>query len=262
MFRLTRLVLVALLLGLLCPKAAHARGDGATEVERLNAEARVAYGAADYARAVELFEKAYQIRQVANLLYNAAKAYEKLGDLEKAAAMYHRYLDSTDSDPPLRAKAEARLKVIETKHNTEEHVEKHEPTSEEIAAVEAQAREKKQQAEIAAVHKVRRRDRFIALGLGVGAVAMAAAAIGLSVSALSLHDQFARTNVESDKRSFKASSQARALAADVLYGVGAATAGVAAYFVFRGFHREKPKQVTFAPLASPTLAGLSIEGQF
>ena len=58
---------------------------------------------ADYNRAVELLTRAYEIRQVPALLYNLAKAYDKLGDVEHAYDTYRRYADSADADPKLKA---------------------------------------------------------------------------------------------------------------------------------------------------------------
>ena len=87
----------------------HGRAESAeTQVERLAAEAVNAYRGADYNRAVELLTRAYEIRQVPALLYNLAKAYDKLGDVEHAYDAYRRYADSADADPKLEGKAEAR----------------------------------------------------------------------------------------------------------------------------------------------------------
>ena len=49
---------------------ARAAESAEAEVERLAAEAVNAYKGADYKRAVELLQKAYEIRQVPALLYN------------------------------------------------------------------------------------------------------------------------------------------------------------------------------------------------
>src|SRR5262245_2799000 len=88
----------------------------AAQVERLAKEAAIAFKGADYQRAVELLERAYQIRQVANILYNIARSYDKLGEVEKAIEHYRRYADSSDADPKLKAKAEARLQSYEESH--------------------------------------------------------------------------------------------------------------------------------------------------
>src|SRR5689334_11838211 len=91
---------------------AHAESAEA-QVERLAADAVNAYRGADYNRAVELLTRAYEIRQVPALLYNLAKAYDKLGDVDRAYDAYRRYSDSADAEPRLRNKADARLAVLE-----------------------------------------------------------------------------------------------------------------------------------------------------
>src|ERR1700761_4052034 len=83
-----------------------------SEVERLAADALNAYKGADYHRAVELLTRAYEIRQVPALLYNLAKAEDKLGDVERAADAYRRYAQSAGADPKLKARADARLVVL------------------------------------------------------------------------------------------------------------------------------------------------------
>src|SRR6476660_2677301 len=94
------------------PRVAFAESAEA-QVERLATEAVNAYRGADYNRAVELLNRAYEIRQVPALLYNLAKAYDKLGDVDHAWDAYRRYSDSADADPRMKAKADSRLVVLD-----------------------------------------------------------------------------------------------------------------------------------------------------
>ena len=105
-------VVVALMVAAATGPRAHAESAEA-QVERLASEAVNAYRGADYNRAVELLTRAYEIRQVPALLYNLAKAYDKLGDVDHACDAYRRYADSADADPKLKAKADARLVVLD-----------------------------------------------------------------------------------------------------------------------------------------------------
>ena len=105
-------VVVAVMMAAATTSRAHAESAEA-QVERLAADAVSAYKVADYNRAVELLSRAYEIRQVPALLYNMAKAYDKLGDVEHAYDAYRRYSDSADADPRLKSKADARLVVLE-----------------------------------------------------------------------------------------------------------------------------------------------------
>ena len=241
------------------------------QVERLASEAVNAYKGADYNRAVELLQRAYEIRQVPALLYNMAKAYDKLGDVDHAYDAYRRYADSADADPKLKSKADARLVVLEEarrkKAASQRAVEpKPQPPlaapAPQPARVEAPLQPPPPTAEqIKDKLKVdrqreRRRDRYVALGLGAGAVAFAAVAIGLSVNALQLQNDWSSQygGVEATRRDLKSSATTRAAIADGCYGATAVAAGVAAYFLYRGF-RPEPSAPSLALLPVPSPGG-------
>jgi len=109
--------------------------------------------------------------------------------------------------------------------------------------------------------RTRLRDRNVAIGLGVVGVACLGTAVGLSVHALTLHDQFASSPIEADKRSYMSQAQTQAIVADVLYAGGAVAVGVGAFFLYRAL-RPLPKSVALAPYASPLGGGLVAAGQF
>ena len=271
--------------GLLSHRPAHAveQDAAARQVEKLAAEAIAAYKAADYARTIELLERAYQIRQVAALLYNLAKAYEKLGDQEKSVELYRRYSDSTDADPKLRVKAEARVAAYEEAHRGRRDARLGADAGNELHArvdatpdpgpdpgkVRGTGGSISALAEAQGVRawKARRaRDRIVGLSLGGLGVACALAGVGLSVSAYYLHDTYANTvGLENDRRAERDNARNQALASDVLYGVAVASAGVGAYFLWRGYHREQAPHAgvsVVAPFASPVGAGLVLGGSF
>jgi tetratricopeptide (TPR) repeat protein len=272
-------VVVALLGGFWCGRAGAESAEG--QVERLASDAVNAYKGADYNRAVELLQRAYEIRQVPALLYNMAKAYDKLGDVEHAYETYRRYADSADADPKLKAKAESRLVFLEEarrkKAATARSMEpRSEPRPAQVepprpAQVEApkepppptadQIRDKLRVERM----RERKRDRYIALGLGVGAVAFAGVAIGLSVNALSLQDQWSGQygGDEAARRTLRNDAQLRAGLADGFYGLTAVAAGVSAYFLYRGF-RPEPTAPSLAllPVASPQGGALVVAGTF
>ena len=251
------------------------------QVERLASEAVNAYKGADYNRAVELLQRAYDIRQVPALLYNMAKAYDKLGDVEHAYDAYRRYADSADADPKMKAKADARLVVLEEarrkKAASQRAVEPRPapvkpetaPPPAEVEAPKAppppptaeQIKEKLKQDR----QRERRRDRYIALGLGVGAVAFAGVAIGMSVSALQLQSEWSSQygGVEATRRDLKDTATTRAAIADGFYAATAVAAGVGAYFLYRGF-RPEPSAPSLAliPVATPVGGALVVTGRF
>lgn len=95
-------------------------GEGAAEaqddvarVEALSEEGAAAFGAGDFTRAIALFEEAYAITPVANLLYNIALCHERLNDPTTAARYYKQFILAPDADAEVRAVALARMEEIE-----------------------------------------------------------------------------------------------------------------------------------------------------
>jgi tetratricopeptide (TPR) repeat protein len=247
---------------------AHARVDKRNPVEKLANDAAEAYRVGDYRRAVDLLERAYKIEKVSALLYNLAKAYEKLGEPEKAADLYQRYAGSEDADPKLKQKAEARVAALRepvspanSKKPTQPPVEQPptQPRPEPVVSKPVEPAPPPKPDPLAA-ERARARSKTVhkAVGLtliGVGAATLAAA-IGLSVNALQLNNQFKNSTDEIDKKIALNNAVPQALAADVLYGVTAAAVGVSIYFLYKGFKPE-PKLALL-----PTLGGVSLQGSF
>jgi hypothetical protein len=274
-------VLVALMVAAATGSRAWAESAEA-QVERLASEAVNAYRGADYNRAVELLTRAYEIRQVPALLYNLAKAYDKLGDVDHAWDTYRRYADSADADPRLKAKSETRLAVLEEarrkKAASQRAMETKQPPTQpqptqpapQPAQVEPSKPAPPTAAELAQQEKEkrareRRRDRYIALGLGVGAVACAGVAIGLSVNALNLQSQWSSLygGDEAARRALKDTAIQRAAIADGFYAATAVAVGVGAYFVYRGFRPERAApSMAVVPALSPAGGALVVVGRF
>lgn len=84
----TRIIPALLALALL---AAPARGDDLPAADALNAQARTAYDAGDFAGALDLFKKAWGKARLPKYLFNAAKACVRLEDPEAALHYYRRY---------------------------------------------------------------------------------------------------------------------------------------------------------------------------
>jgi tetratricopeptide (TPR) repeat protein len=275
---------VVVLLGVLATAArAHAETAEA-QVERLAAEAVNAYKGADYNRAIDLLQRAYEIRQVPALLYNMAKAYDKLGDVDHAYETYRRYADSADADPRLKAKSEARIAVLETarrKRAAEQRAMEPKPAPPQTAQqpqpppqpaeVEPPKPPPPTAAEIAEKLKqerqrARRRDRYVALGLGVATVAFAGVAIGFSVDALNKQSQWSQGYgmvPEATRRDQKDSALRSAAIADGFYAATGVAAAVTAYFIYRGFRPEpSAPSLALVPVASPAGGALVVTGRF
>lgn len=267
------LAVVVALVALTAPTRARAESAEA-QVERLASEATNAYRGADYNRAVELLQRAYEIRQVPALLYNMAKAYDKLGEVDKAYEAYRRYSDSADADAKLKAKADARLVVLEEIRRKKAaaarpaqppepkpaeppkpmHVEPPGPPPPTAAEISARLKAERE--------RERRRARYLALGVGIGGAAFAGVAIGLSANALSLQNQFGQTLDPERKKSLKSQAQLSAGVADGFYAATAVAAGVTAYFLYRAFRAEPNAPSLVAPSFTASSAGVVVQGRF
>jgi tetratricopeptide (TPR) repeat protein len=245
------------------------------QVERLAAAAVSAYKGADYKRAVELLHDAYAIRQVPALLYNMAKAYDKLGDVENAYDAYRRYADTAAADPKLKERAEARLQSLgEARRQKAAAARAIEPPPPPAPPVEPTptptptptvtpppSAEDRAHAHDDFMSK-RHRARLIALGLGAGTVAFAVVAGSLSIDALVVEHQFTAATLPDAKSRLKSDAVVRAAVADGFWAATAVTAAVTAWFVYVGFRHEPSSSVALVPLLSPTGAGLAATGRF
>lgn len=256
--------------------AAHSPGEDpvAREVERLAADANAAYKVYDFQRAAELLERAYQLRQVPALLYNLAKAYDRLGSQDKAIELYRRYVDSGDPDLKLRGRAQARIQQFEDARPRPEPrpdpVEPRPRVSPRPAAWTAPVipgeSEEERRLRVWKADRTRARRNGLALG-SVGGV-LALGGVGLSVSALLLRNRYAASlGLEAEKRHQRDSARTQAISADALFGVAAVLGGVGIYYLWRGYHREAaPGRVAWLPLVAPMVsretAGLVVGGAF
>ena len=268
-----RVAVVGLVLGALAGAGrAHAESPE-QQVERLAAEAVNAYKGADYKRAVELLQRAYDIRQVPALLYNMAKAYDKLGDIDHAYDEYRQYANSAAADPKLKARAEARLALLteEKRQKAAEQraVETPPPVVEKppAAVVEApKPPEPTAEQRQARAHddflRDRHRARVTAIVVGGVTAAFAAVALGLSIDALGKEHQFAGTTDPDAKARYKSDAVIRAGVADGFWCAAAVGAAVTGYYLYRGFRHERPPAVALAPLVAPSAGGLVAAGRF
>jgi len=86
--------------------------DEAQKVEGLSKEATSKYREKDYAAAIELFQKAYEIEPVPNLLFNIAKCYEKLEQWDPAIEYYQKFVVEPDVDKSARQSALDRIDAL------------------------------------------------------------------------------------------------------------------------------------------------------
>jgi hypothetical protein len=194
--------------------------------------------------------RAYALNPVAIILYNAAKAHERAGELEESLSLYREFVSRPDAAPELRARAEARITALTDGLRSA-------PTSEPTSTVPAPV--------LAATPvdnaaRSRRIYRGLGIGLLAGGVATLGIAIGLSVHARSLANDMHATFLEDDKRALRDSAVHFAAGADASYALSAALSAVSIYCLYRGYAR--PHAVAITPAISPTALSLSIGGSF
>ncbi len=238
------------------------------EVEELSNDAINAYKAGRYQLAVEDLTRAYAIRPVTALLYNLAKAYDKLNEIDKAYENYKRYADSDDADPKLQEKARARMAIFEPQIKEKKDAAEHPQQTTTIIKIEEKPKgptpEEKAAEEEAA--KSRKKTINLVLGITIAAIGIGGigAGIGLYSSASGLHDQFTMTTDETTKRQLRDDAQSRGVISSVMYAVGGVALVGSLWFFYAALIRpgleekEKPAEnkVSLMPWLSPQGAGM------
>lgn len=268
-------VLILALAGfLLTGFSAHAE-TAEQECQRMSDEAVEAYKKGSYQRAVELLNRAYAIRPYTPLLYNLAKAYDKLNDAEHAYEAYKKYVDSGESEPKLEEKARKRMEFFEPQLKPKKPVEPEK-------VVETKVEEPKPTGPtpeelLTAENDRRRRFRMISLygGIGVAAVGVAliAAGGGTFFAANDKASGLVKEFDETKKRQLRDEAQSLGASSTALYGVGIpvaliGAAGIVLSFVLPQIQQTdtlpdgEAKKVSFAPWVSPQGAGANVSWRF
>ena len=89
----------------------------AKQVEQLSKSAAKEYRGGNYKAAIKLFEEAYAIQAVPNLLFNIARCYEKMEDWDNAIANYDKFILDAESKEA-KQKALDKVKAIKEKQGT------------------------------------------------------------------------------------------------------------------------------------------------
>jgi hypothetical protein len=97
------------------PPSPPADGQARIEAAARFAEGRRAFDRGDYRHAAEEFEAAEQLAPHIDVLWNAARAWARAGELPRAATLYSRYLRESSGDAPDRNVAQAELSALATK---------------------------------------------------------------------------------------------------------------------------------------------------
>ena len=81
-------------------------------LEQLNEEGAALYAARDYRRAIEKFIQAYAIDPDPNLLFNIARCYEELGEVDAAVEKYETFLKTPGADTRGQTRARESLAAL------------------------------------------------------------------------------------------------------------------------------------------------------
>jgi tetratricopeptide (TPR) repeat protein len=233
------------------------------EVTRLAKLSHQQYQQGDYAAAAQTLLQAYQLEPVPALLFNAAKTFEKAGNVEQAMRFYQRYIDAENSDPRLLRQASHALDALRLQQD--EKLRKEREIADKAAADRAaadKAAADKAAADRAAVepaaHEPARSDltqsvppssqqvehraarsRVVPYTLvGVGLAGLGGGAV-LGLSAQSLANQEKASTDAIDKPDLRSKAKQRALLADVSYGLGGAALVAGVVMIFLEPREEK-----------------------
>jgi len=116
--RLPLLVAAGMAWGLVATPASagEARGGAAAtspaSVATLNEEGASLYAARDYRRAIEKFIQAYAVDSDPNLLFNIARCYEELGEVDAAIEKYEAFLKTPGADTRGRQRARESIQAL------------------------------------------------------------------------------------------------------------------------------------------------------
>lgn len=125
-FRASRslLLVVWTAVAMLCtPHLAAARGDDPAVVRKAEAvatEAKLLFQQKAYQAAAERFMEAYTLVQRASLIFNAARAYQEAGVLQKAIALFKAYMGLPDATEDGKADAAKRIAALEAEAKAQE----------------------------------------------------------------------------------------------------------------------------------------------
>lgn len=188
------------------------------KVEELSSAGAQAYRSGDFEKAIELFQKAYDLQPVPNLLFNIAKCYEKIENWDKAVENYEKFVVAPDVESEARQQAMDRIDAL----NKVVAAEKERKRQEELAAQEQQRQQEQQQQqqqqpppeEPSADYTW----AYVTLGTGIALLA-GGGVFGLMAS--SQEGAFKTSDDVDVKRDARSKGRTFALVADSMMGAGA-----------------------------------------
>jgi hypothetical protein len=88
------------------------KDEATTQAKKAFVEGQKEFKKSNYKNAIDLWEKAYELKPLPLLLYNISLAYERLGDKEAALLYAQRYLDAQPQDDPLAGQVKGNIEGL------------------------------------------------------------------------------------------------------------------------------------------------------
>lgn len=247
---------------LLLARVAAADADPATERARAHVKAAIAYyDDGKYEDAAREMSVAYGIRPLADLQYNLAQCYERLGRYDEAAQAYEKYLAGRP-DASDRKQVQARMAGLRERAKAQAEGQAAPPAPVEKVVLKT----------VVVYKEIPPPPGRVARGAAYGLWALAAgglaSGIAFAVLAKDASDEVTRSANPERPGPFPEVTQANgetyAVVSGVSFGIGAAAlaGGLALYLVGNKIDREHKKQYTLAPALSPSGGGLLATGRF
>jgi len=238
--------------------------DEKTERARAHVKSAIAYyDEGKYEDSAREMNAAYQIKPLADLQYNLAQCYERMGRYEDAAKAYETYL-AGKADAPDRRQVTQRIDNLRERAKAQASGQTVAPPPTEKVVLKT-----------IVVYKTAppppgRAARWAAYGLWV--LGAASVATGIAYAVLSSQaasdvthggDPLNAMPFDGALRATQESGKTYPIISGVSFGVGglAVAGGIALYLIGRKIDREVPK-LTLAPSLSPTGGGLFASGRF
>jgi tetratricopeptide (TPR) repeat protein len=222
------------------------------EFDESTRKAAEAYDRGDYDTAVELFKKAYELRQVSNILYNIGRIYEDAGDIDSAIEYYDKFVVAPNVEQTSRKDALERLTTLREVKRMQEGDTEVAETETEVTPAAPQPAPKS---------NTGRTVGWVFLGVG------GASLVGSGVFALltqAKFNEFEDATSLQDRRDASSAGKTNAVVSDALLVTGAVSAIVGAVFLIAnsGSDTDTDTALRVSPLVGTHAFGLGLDLDF
>ena len=217
---------------------------------------RSAYDAGNYEEAITQFERAYELSQRSDLLFNLYQGHHRAGNLAPAVDYLERYLEEGSPDDLQRGTLTERLTNLRQQLEQQQAQE-----AREAEEAERRRQEELEQTRAAAQSHSMRNAGIAVLSIGVAAGAMFGVFAGLAAKEDGDLEDTCSPVCSGDEVSKLRSFNRGADVSLGLAGVGIVT-GVVLLLVAPSSDGGSDERARVQPLLGPTTAGLGLEGRF